>query len=425
MKFQSWKGRALSVVIVLIVVTAGAVLYVTLSRHNDLQIKTKLPKFSNASEVMRADGKSLPVDSLESTIERLMKAAKVYGLAISITNDGQTVYQQYFGYKNFSRSEKFEAGTIFYGASLSKPILADVTVQLVNDGVMNLDTPLYKYLPKPLYKYKTTTLQRLLGAAYVDYSDLRVDERYNLITARMCLSHTSGLPNWRWLEGDRKLKIKFNPGSRYIYSGEGMHLLQFVIEKLTNRKFDELAREKVFTPLQMSRSSYVWQEGYEGNYCVGHDGDGNNLRIPKSNTANAAGSLSTTLEDYAKYVNAVLSQNERYKEMTSPQIRIRSRQQFGPNALVDVADNDSIQLSYGLGFGLYQTPYGKVFFKEGHLEGWQHYVVGIPDKKYALILMANSDNAEGIYKELIELISGNRYTPWYWEGYIPYNSPGN
>ncbi|MGC3948679.1 MAG: serine hydrolase domain-containing protein [Chryseolinea sp.] len=422
MTFQFRKSRLLTILITVAAFTLVAVLYLSFSRHNDIKIESKLSDFTNPSAIARLDGTLLSSDSLEVHVSRLMKAAKVYGLALSVTNDGNTVYQRYFGYKNFSRHETFEAGTIFYGASLSKPILADIAVQLASEGILNLDTPLYKYLNRPLYEYKTTTLQRLLGSAYVDYSDLRFDERYKQITARMCLSHTTGLPNWRWLEDDRKLKIKSNPGARYSYSGEGMHLLQFVIEKLVDRSFDELAREKVFTQLNMSRTSYVWQKAYEGKYCVGHDGDGNNLRIPKSNTANGAGSLSTTLEDYSKYIHAVLSENEQYREMITPQIAITSKQQFGPNSLVTVADNDSIKLSYGLGFGLYQTPYGKAFFKEGHLEGWQHYVVGFPERKYALILMANSDNAESIYKELIDLITGNKTTPWYWEGYIPYNS---
>jgi CubicO group peptidase (beta-lactamase class C family) len=104
-----------------------------------------------------------------------------------------------------------------------------------------------------------------------------------------------------------------------------------------------------------------------------------------------------------------------------PQIRIKAKQQFGPNAQVDTDGNDAIKLSYGLGYGLYESPYGKAFFKEGHLEGWQHYAVGIPEKGNALVLMSNSDNAESIFKELIDYTTGNNATPWYWEGYIPYN----
>ena len=106
----------------------------------------------------------------------------------------------------------------------------------------------------------------------------------------------------------------------------------------------------------------------------------------------------------------------------SPQIRITAKQQFGPNTQIETTENDTIKLSYGLGYGLYETPYGKAFFKEGHFEGWQHYAVGIPGKGNALILMSNSDNAESIFKELIEYTTGNTSTPWFWEGYIPFDS---
>ncbi|HKZ39229.1 MAG TPA: hypothetical protein VJ184_16315, partial [Chryseolinea sp.] len=110
------------------------------------------------------------------------------------------------------------------------------------------------------------------------------------------------------------------------------------------------------------------------------------------------------------------------QHLITPQIRIKSKQQFGPNALIDVNDNDAIRLSYGLGFGLYQTRHGKAFFKEGHLEGWQHYAVGFPSKGTGLVIMSNSDNAESIFKELVEFTLANNSTPWFWEGYIPYGS---
>ena len=134
--------------------------------------------------------------------------------------------------------------------------------------------------------------------------------------------------------------------------------------------------------------------------------------------------MTTTLEDYTRFFQAVLKQEQpRYRELITPQIRIKSKQQFGPNSWIDTYENDSIQLSYGLGFGLFFSPYGKAFFKEGHGEGWQHYAVGFPDKGTGIVLLSNSDNAESIFKELLELSIGNKYTPWYWENYIPYNHP--
>ena len=106
--------------------------------------------------------------------------------------------------------------------------------------------------------------------------------------------------------------------------------------------------------------------------------------------------------------------------MTTKQVSIPFKRQFGPEANEETHENDAIELGYGLGYGVYQTPFGPAFFKEGHDQGWQHYAVGFAARQTGLVLMSNSDNAEGIFKQLIEFTIANPYTPWYWEGYIPY-----
>jgi serine-type D-Ala-D-Ala carboxypeptidase/endopeptidase len=413
----------LLIVIVTVILVAS---FIYFSVDDRIRIEDSISTFKNNTAVVRLDSTLVTPDSITSFVNLLMAQARVHGMGISIINKNTLVYQQYFGMKDSRKKESFDPGTIFYGASFSKTIFADIVLQLTEDGIIHLDTPLHKYLPKPLPEYKTNFIQQWMGANFIDYTDLQHDERFKNITARMCLSHTAGFPNWRWLEEDQKLKIKIEPGSRFGYSGEGMFLLQFVIEELTGKKLEEIAIEKVFVPLNMQRSSYVWQRGYETKYCTGHDMNGNYLGIPKNNRANAAGSLSTTLEDYTIFFMSVLSQSKpRYHQLLTPQITIKSKQQFGPNSLVETTENDAIQLSYGLGFGLYETPYGKAFFKEGHLEGWQHYAVGFPGQGTALIIMSNSDNAESIFKPLIEFCLANPYTPWYWEGYIPYKQLAN
>ena len=418
------KGKKKRIVIYLlsgvIITMALIAAFIYFSVDNRVKIETAVPVFSNNQIVERLDSIALQPDSISQFITSLMEKGGVTGIGISIINRNAVVYQQYFGMADSRKKEPLKPGMIWYGASLSKPIFADIVLQLVEEHVLDLDTPLYRYLPKPLFSYKTNRIQQLFGANYIDYTSLQDDARFKKITARMCLSHTSGLPNWRWIESDGRLKIKFEPGSRYSYSGEGMFLLQFVIEQITGRNFEDIALEKVFKPLGMTRSSYVWQREYEANYARGHDKNGNALGIPKTNVPNAAGSLSTTLEDVTRYFVEVLSQKqERYRRLITPQIAIRSKQQFGPNSGIDTNENDPIHLAYGLGVGLYEAPYGRAFFKEGHGEGWQHYAVGFPLKGAALIILSNSDNAEGTFKALIEFCLGNRYTPWYWEGYIP------
>ena len=106
--------------------------------------------------------------------------------------------------------------------------------------------------------------------------------------------------------------------------------------------------------------------------------------------------------------------------MLTPSISIKSKHQF-PTHSDEITDKyDSIELSYGLGWGLFTSQYGKAFFKEGHGPGWQNYNVNFIDQKTSIIIMTNSDNGEKIFKDLLEKVIGDTFTPWEWERYIPY-----
>ena len=241
----------------------------------------------------------------------------------------------------------------------------------------------------------------------------------------MCLSHTTGFPNWRWDEPDGKLRLKGTPGLRYSYSGEGLVYLQVVLEKLLNTPLEALMQRYVFTPAGMVNSSYTWQPRFEADYCAGHMADGKAYEKDKDNEARAASTLETTLADYSKFTTAVL-QNRLIKKATttqmfSPQIRIRSVQQFGPLRLKDSTLNDGIALSYGLGWVLLQSPQGVGAFKEGHGDGFQHYTILFPQSGTGIVIFTNSDNGESIFKDLLQTAIGDTFTPWRWENYIPYN----
>ena len=190
-----------------------------------------------------------------------------------------------------------------------------------------------------------------------------------------------------------------------------------------------MMKQYVFTPLGMNMSSYTWQPRFEQYYCVGHQSNGILYQKDKDNDARAASTLETTLDDYTIFTKAVLN-NTLLKPATTnlmftPQTRLRSVQQFGPLRLQDSILNDGIGLSYGLGWVLLRSPYGTGAFKEGHGDGFQHYSIIFPQTGTGIIIMSNSDNAESIFKALLETAIGDRYTPWYWENYIPYDQPKN
>ena len=378
-----------------------------------------LNSVTQAQAIVKLDKSKISFVSLDNKIKSLMQAANVQGLAISIFNNNEPVYEKTFGYKRIDTKEPIKISTNFYGASLSKAVFAVLVMKLVEEGKIDLDKPLQDYLSKPIFEYTPTKKW------HDNYSDLKNDTLYKKITARMCLDHTSGFPNWRWDEPDQKLRVKFQPGLKYSYSGEGLVYLQVVIEHMLGKSLEELMQEKIFKPVGMTMSSYTWQPRFEKDYCVGHNATGELYEKDKDNEARAASTLETTLNDYTLFTRAVLKgsllKSSSTKEMFSPQIKIRSIQQHGPLRMRDSTTNDGIKLSYGLGWVLLQSPYGIGAFKEGHGDGFQHYSIIFPKMGIGIVILSNSDNAESIFKELLESSIGDIYTPWYWENYIPYN----
>ena len=362
--------------------------------------------------VQRLGGSTIAAAEIDSTVERLMKAAEVPGVGIAILNDGQIVYLKAYGVRDRENRLPLRADSIMSAASFIKVAFAYLAMQLVQQGVLDLDKPVYRYLPKPLPEY-------------AKYKDLGGDSRYRQITARMLLSHTAGFPNWRWFNEDHKLNINFAPGSRFAYSGEGIDLLRFVVEAITKKPLERLMQEHVFRPLGMTRSSMVWQDDFESDFADGYDEYGRSLGPQRRKEADAAGSLLTTIHDFAYFVQAVMVgtglRKDIREQMLSPQVRIRSKHEFPSLAGEMTDENDAVRLSYGLGWGLYWTPYGKSFFKEGHYDEWRNYTVGFDEQKTGIVIMSNSGNGEGIYKDLLESLLRDTFTPIEWEGFTPYD----
>jgi len=370
-------------------------------------------------EIIRLDNSRIHHDSLDAHIQFLMEEAQIEGLGIASFPDIESAYQKTFGYRHQEKKLSLRDSSNIYGASLSKAVFAVLVLQLVDEGLIDLDTPLQSYLPKPIYEYEPQTRW------HDNYSDLRNDSLYHKITARHCLTHTTGFHNWRWIEPDQKLRVHFEPGSRYFYSGGGFVYLQVVLEKMTGKPLEALAQEKIFRPLGMSRSSYEWQSEFEADYAFGHNPGGEAYKKDKDNEARGGSTLETTLEDYSTFLQAILQEEllskQSYGEMFSTQIRIRTEHQFGLFERPDTNLYDPIRLGYGLGWGIIHTPHGIGAFKEGHGSGFQHYSILFPERGKGVLLMSNSDKGESIFKYLLELTLADSFTPWRWEGYIPYD----
>ena len=160
-------------------------------------------------------------DELDSFLNKKVKDLKIPGMSIAFINHGEVVHHRVMGYASKEQELPVTNTTIFEAASLSKPVFAYFVMKYVDEGKLDLDKPLYEYLP---------------------YEDIAYDERYKQITARMVLSHSSGFPNWRNNHPENKLFIKFDPGTDYMYSGEGYMYLSKVLKHIdqTNLKISQV-----------------------------------------------------------------------------------------------------------------------------------------------------------------------------------------
>ena len=357
-------------------------------------------------------GKNTPISQIESSIEKVMKKAGVSGLSCAVINDGEIVYAKGFGHRHKRQGTLNDKQTIFAGASLSKTIFAYLVMKLVEEGLFELDKPLYEYLVKPFTEY-------------ANYTDIKDDERYKDITAKIALSHQTGFPNRRFLMEDGKLRFLFDPGARYSYSGEGIELLQMVVEEITGQDLEEMANEKIFNPLGMDRTSYVWQEEFEGNFAFPHNEFEKPRLKSKSEEASAAGSLQTTAEDYARLlVDIIKAENisqGMVDEMLIPQVSITSERMFGPGTWRETDENKDINLSWCLGWGRFDSKHGRAFFHTGHQFGFQNYSVTYVDVGMGVVLLSNSDNFESVAEEIIKTIIGEDESPFEWLGYEPFD----
>ena len=368
---------------------------------------------SSQPAIHRLDGRKLTPRQIDSEVERLMTEGRVPGLALALIQNGKPLYVKSYGLRNVEGKQPLGNDTVMYGASLTKLAFAYMVMQLVDEGKVNLDQPISTYLKNPL-------------PDYLKYADLAGDPRWKSLTSRILLDHTPGFPNFRFLNPDGKLDFKFDPGTRYAYSGEGINLLQFVLEEGLGLGVGKEMQRRVFDRFGMARTGMTWRDDFAPNVADGYDVNGKLEGHHRRGSVRAAGSMDTTITDFAKFMAAFmrgegLSAAAR-AEMLRPQIAITSAHQFPTLDVTLNPANRMIGLSSGLGLVLFKSPYGVAFYKGGHDDWTDNLVVCVESKKQCILLLSNSMRGEVIYPALVKSVFGDSGLPWTWE-YNPEGSP--
>lgn len=331
------------------------------------------------------------VKMIETLTPQLMKELKVPGVSITLIINKEIVVSKYYGYADENLKSVVNDKTIFEACSMSKPVFTYLVLKLVEQGKLNLDNPLYNYLPEKF---------------------ICEDEDYpKQITARMILSHTSGLPNWRKgsEENESPLPVYFKPGTKFQYSGEGIYYLQKVVEHITNETLEDLAKENLFDKLGLTSTSFIWNEKLEKQIATGHNVEGQcNQRI-KYMHGNAAYTLYTTSDEYAKFLIEVMSPKNQIdfslsdlliKEMLTHQIRVDTRE------VIDrPGRNLGLQGFRGLGWAIDSTITGDVIYHSGaNQTGFRCYSQFNMNDGSGIVIMTNGENGSELWQRLIKVI---------------------
>ncbi len=332
------------------------------------------------------------VTKIEALVKEIMAKGKVPGAAVGIVKDGELVYASGFGVGKLGSDEPVTPESVFAMGSVGKTPTAMAIMQLVEDGKIDLDAPVTKYLP-----YFTLA-----------------DPDAGAITIRQLLSHTSGMPDVEidWLAEYRdknkridegvlddfvrslsKESLLFRPGKDWAYSSTGFDILGDVVAKVSGQDFEDYVQDHVLTPLGLEDSSYLLSDVNPAALVAPHmyDEKGNAKTLdffPYSRPHAPSGAFYANVNDMARFAVANLNHGElngtrvlpasAYDKMWAPQATSSWAENFGPQVT-----------SYGLGWWVGEFKGHRIIGNYGTEYGFQSHLGLFPDEGFAVIALVN------------------------------------
>lgn len=260
--------------------------------------------------------------------------------------------------------------SVFQAASLSKPVFAYAVLKLAQEGLLDLDAPLAGYLPNGYLH-----LQNPFAFGQPPVTDRVEAPELQAVTARMVLSHTSGLPNG----SGGPLAFDFKPGAGWQYSGEGFMLLQRVVESITNQGLDDFMHRRLFDPLGMADSAFRWQPRFAGAFMPGLP---QHVEIPD---ALAPFSLHTTANDYAKFLAALMADRPALRQIVQSPAPVAAK----------------LGLSWGLGWGVERAGQNSFLWQWGNNPGYRAFVMASTHSGDAVVMLTNSEDGLALAEPIV------------------------
>jgi len=333
-----------------------------------------------------ADGDELGSNNLDpiaiEKVDRLFEKwdkPNTPGAVLAILRDGKIIYSRGYGMANLEEAVPNTSATVFHLGSVSKQFTAFAIQLLANDGKLSLDDDFRKYIPE-------------------------APEFEEPITIRLLLHHTSGLRDqwnllalagWRLSDvitnGDvrrilmQQKELNFTPGSEMLYSNSGYSVLAEVVRRVSGMPLGQLAKERIFTPLEMNDTRF---QAHYGNiikdraYSYAPTGNGAYRYVALSYSTYGPSSVFSTVGDLARW-----DENFYTAKVGGPSV-VRAMQEKGKL-------NDGKELDYASGLVIGEYRGAKTVSHSGADAGYRANIVRFADYHFTVIVLANAGNLDG------------------------------
>ena len=386
-----------AVCVVLILVSYSA------KSDSEPSLEIRIANVINGLHVLKSPGS---VPDKKWTLQERMEHLHVPAVSIAVIHDGRIEWARAYGFVSAGERRPVTNQTRFQAASVSKALTAFATLRVVDEGLLDLGTPVNRYL-------RNWKLQD---------SDAGLSDS---VTIALLMAHMAGL-NWfvfpgyapddsiptliQILDGappanSKPVRITQTPGSSWSYSNGGYMVLQQVLEDITGENFSTLMDQLILAPLGMEHSTFEQPlpSDLESLASVGHHDDGTTLPERwRTQPELAAAGLWTTASDLARFALGVYAAANQ-----------------SPDALLSaesaVALTTQRFINFSLGLLIRRNGGHRWFTHNGGNEGYRCLMYSYLTVGEGAVVMANSDNGLMIASEIINSIA----LEYEWPRFIP------
>ena len=321
-----------------------------------------------------------PLDSLDIKMDTIFKKLNRNngpGCAVAVVQNGTVVFKKGYGMANLEYNLPITPSSVFDIASLSKQFCGLAISTMIQQGKLNIDDDVHKYLPEVPDFGKKITLKNLLHHTSglrdwpeaLFYAGWNYDEEASMDDILRMVKHQE--------------ELDFDPGAEYQYSNTGYNLLAEIIEKVSGKTFRKYIDSTIFKPLGMNASQFLDDKGtIVPNLAYSYDNDGKKfVKIPNVLTALGSSSLYTSADDLCKWV-------------INLQAQLDAKNPVYLRMLEESKLNNGTVNHYGFGMsnGKYRGLRGT-----NHTGGWAAYntiIQNYPDEKLSIIILCNANDQD-------------------------------